>query len=85
MEFFMFFEVLKILIFFQSLIKKNGVITLILGKFKILNANMWAIYSKRFDFMVYTFICAFKKLNFSGFRGPQNLLGPSKKTQLLES
>ena len=45
-------EVLKILIFFQSLIKKVAVITLIFGKFSILNANLWSIYSKIFDFMV---------------------------------
>ena len=30
------------------------------------------------------FVC-FGKLNFSDFWGPQNLLGPSKKTQLLDS
>ena len=30
--------------------------TLILSKFQSLNANLWSIYSKRFDFMVYTFI-----------------------------
>ena len=52
MEFLLFYEVLKILIFFQSLFKKNGVIILIIGKFKILNANLWSIYSKIFDFMV---------------------------------
>ena len=33
MEFLLFYEVLKISIFFQSLIKKFGVITVILGKF----------------------------------------------------
>ena len=33
MEFLLFCEVLKILIFFQSLIKKVGVITLKIGKF----------------------------------------------------
>ena len=52
MEFLLFYEVLKILIFFQSLIKKVGVITLKMGKFSILKANLWSIYSKRFDFMV---------------------------------
>jgi hypothetical protein len=56
MEFLLFNEVLKIWIFFQSFIKKVEVITLILGKFLILNAYLWSIYSKRFDFMVYTFI-----------------------------
>ena len=38
---------------------------------------MWSIYSKRFEFMVYTFICA--------FWGPLNLLGPSKKSRILDS
>ena len=28
-------------------------------KFSILNANLWSIYSKRFEFMVYTCFCAF--------------------------
>jgi hypothetical protein len=60
MEFLLFYEVLKNLIFFQLPIKKIGFITLILSKFQILNANLWSIYSKRFEFMVYTFICAFK-------------------------
>jgi hypothetical protein len=30
-----------------------------LSKFEILNANLWLIYSKIFEFMVYTFVCAF--------------------------
>ena len=64
MEFLLFYEVLKILIFFQSLIKKVGVITLKMGKFSILKANLWSIYSKRFDFMVYSFICVFWKIKF---------------------
>ena len=64
MEFLLSYEVLKISIFFQSLIKKFGVITVILGKFYFLNANLWSICSKRFDFMVYTFICAFWKIKF---------------------
>ena len=34
--------------------------------------------------MVYTCV-RFEKINFSDFWGPQNLLGPSKKTQLLDS
>ena len=49
MEFLLFNEVLKFWIFFQSFIKKVGVIALILGKFLILSANLWSIYSKRFD------------------------------------
>ena len=31
--------------------------TLIFSKFQSLNANLWSIYSKRFEFMVYAFIC----------------------------
>ena len=45
--------------FFQLPIKKVAFMTLILSKFQSLNANLWSIYSKRFEFMVYTFICAF--------------------------
>ena len=56
---FLFNEVLKNLIFFQLPIKKVGFITLILSKIQILNANLWSIYSKTFEFMVYTFICLF--------------------------
>ena len=55
MEFLSFNEVLKNLIFFQLPIKKVGFITLIVRKFQTLNANLWSIYSKRFEFMVYTF------------------------------
>ena len=53
MEFLLFNEVLKNLIFFQLPIKKVGFIPLILSKFQILNANLWSICSKRFEFMVY--------------------------------
>ena len=42
----------KSLIFFN---KKVGFITLV---FQIINANLLSIYSKIFEFMVYTFICA---------------------------
>ena len=73
MELLLFNGVLKNLIFFQSPIKKVGFITLILSKFQILNANLWSIFSKRFEFLVYTW-----------FWGPPILLGPSKKTQLLD-
>ena len=59
MEFLLFDEVLKNLIFFQLPIKKIGFITLILSKFQTLNANLWSIYCKRFESMVYTFICVF--------------------------
>ena len=64
MEFLLLNEVLKNWIFFQMPIKKSDFITLILSKFSILNANLWSIYSKRFEFMVYTFICAFGKMIF---------------------
>ena len=59
MEFLLYNEVLKNLIFFQLPIKKVGFITLIVRKFQILDANLWSMYSKRFEFMVYAFICAF--------------------------
>ena len=59
MEFLLLNEVLKNWIFFQLPIQKCDFITLILSKFQTLNANLRSIYSKRFEFMVYTFICAF--------------------------
>ena len=59
LEFLLLNEVLKNWIFFQLPIQKSDFITLILSKFSILNANLWSICSKRFDFMVYTFICVF--------------------------
>ena len=52
MEFLLLNEVLKNWIFFQLPIQKSDFITLILSKFSILNANLWSIYSKRFDFTV---------------------------------
>ena len=59
MEFLLFNEVLKNLIIFQLPIKKVGFITLTVKKFPTLNANLGSIYSKRFEFMVYTCFCAF--------------------------
>jgi hypothetical protein len=56
---FVVYEVLKNLFFFQITYQKVGFITLILNKFQILNANLFSIYSKIFEFMVYTFICVF--------------------------
>ena len=44
--------------FFQLPITKVGFIMLILSKFQIINAKLWSIYSKTYEFMVYTFICA---------------------------
>ena len=63
MEFLLPNEVLKNWIFFLITYQKSGFITLILSKFQILNANLWSIYSKRFEFMAYTFICVFWKKN----------------------
>ena len=63
-EFLLFKEILKNLIFFQSPIKKAAFMTLILSKFQSLKSNWWSIYSKRFEFMVYTFICVFWKKYF---------------------
>ena len=64
MEFLLFNEFLKNLIFFQLPIKKVGFITLKVRKFKIVDANLWSVYSKRLEIMVYAFICAFKKNQF---------------------
>ena len=79
MDFLLFNEVLKNLIFFQLPIQKSGFITLILSKFLILNANLWTIYSKSFEFMVYTFICAFWKIKFFWLVRPSKSSGALKK------
>ena len=79
MEFLLFNEVLKNLIFFQLPIKKVGFITLILSKFQIINANLWSVYSKRYEFMVYTFICAFWKIIFFWLLRPSKSSGALKK------
>ena len=44
-------------------------------------ANLWSICSKRFDFMVYTFICAFWKIKFFWLLGPSKSSGDLKKDQ----
>ena len=48
---------------------------LICGQFITKDVNLWST-------LVFV---RFEKLNFFGFRGPQNLMGPLKKTQLLNS
>ena len=53
-----------------------------MSRFQILNANLRSIYSKRFNFMVYTFICVFREIKFFWLL---NLLGLLKKTQHLDS
>ena len=74
MEFLLFNEVLKSLIFFP--IKKVGFITLILSKLLICgqfipkDLNLWS---------------TILFVRFEKFSGPLNLLEPSKKTQLLDS
>ena len=78
MEFLLFNEFLKNLIFFQLPIKKVGFITLIMSKFQILNTNLWSIYSKRSEFMVHTFICAFWEIKIF------QLLRPSKYSETLK-
>ena len=55
MEFLLFNEVLKNLFFFLIPNEKVGFKRLILSKFQFLNESLWLIYSKRFEFMVYTF------------------------------
>ena len=57
--FFLFNKFVQNFIFLQLQIKKVGFITLMLGKFQILKANLWLIYNKRFEFMVYNFIFVF--------------------------
>ena len=52
MEFLLFNEVLKNLIFFSITYQKNAFVTLILSKFQSLNAILWSIYSKRFEFLL---------------------------------
>ena len=64
--------------FFPMTYQKSGFITLILSKFQVINANLWSIYSKRFEFMVYTFICAFRKIKFFW------ILRPSKSSEALK-
>ena len=71
-EFLLFNEVLKNLIFFHLPIKKIGFITLIMSKFQILKAYLWLIYRKKVEFIVYTFIFEFWKIKFF------ELLRPSK-------
>ena len=63
-EFLLFNEVLKNLIFFHLPIKKIGFITLIMSKFQILKAYLWLIYRKRFEFIVYTFIFGIWEIKF---------------------
>ena len=79
MEFLLLNEVLKNWIFFQLPIQKSDFITLILSKFSILNANLWSIYSKRFEFMVYTCFCAFWKIKFFWLLRPSKSSGALKK------
>ena len=59
--------------------KKVAFMTLILSKFQSLNANLWSIYSKIFEFMVYTFICAFWKIIFFWLLRPSKSSGALKK------
>ena len=65
--------------FFSITYQKFAFTTLILSKFQSLNANLWSIYSKRFEFMVYTFICAFWKIIFFWLLRPSKSSGALKK------
>ena len=76
MELLLLNELLKNLFFFQWPLKKVAFMTLILSKFQSLNANLWSIYSKRFEFMVYTFIC---KIKFFRLLRPSTSSGALKK------
>ena len=64
LEFLLFNEVLKNLIFFHLPIKRIGFITLIMSKFQILKAYLYLIYRKRVEIIVYTFIFEFWEINF---------------------
>ena len=79
MEFLLFNEVLINLISFQLPTKKVVSIKLIFSKFEILNANLWSIYSKRFEIIVYTFICVFWKIKFFWLLRPSKSSGALKK------
>ena len=59
MEFLLFYEVLKILIFFSITYQKSWRYNT--NNRQILKANLWSIYSKR-SFI--TFICVFSKIKF---------------------
>ena len=72
MDFLLFIEVLKNLIFFHLPIKKVGFITLKKSKFQILKAYLWLVYRKKIEFIVYTFIFEFWEIKFFW------LLRPSK-------
>ena len=79
MEFLLFNEVLKNLIIFRIPLKKVGFIMLMGNKFQIQNANLWSIYSKKFEFMVYTCFCAFWKIKFFWLLRPSKSSGALKK------
>ena len=81
MKFLLLNEVLN---FFELLIKKVGFILLTLSKFQIIKANVWLIYFKSFEFMVYSFNFAFEKLNFLNFEALLNF-SLAKSAQNLNS
>ena len=54
-----------------------------MSKFQILNAYLWLIYRKRFEFIVYTFIFGIWEIKF--FWGPQELQVKAKSAQILDS
>ena len=64
MEFLLFNEVLKNLIIFQIPIKTFGFIMLMLSKFRILNANMWSIYSKFWIYGLHLYLYVLKNIFF---------------------
>ena len=69
MEFLLFNEVLKNLIFFQLPINKIGFITPILSKFQILNCGQFI--AKDMNLWSTLLNVRFEKLTFSDFWGPQ--------------
>ena len=79
MEFLLFDEVLKNLIFFPITYQKSWLYNTNIKQIKVLNANLWLIYSKIFEFMIYIFICAFLKIKFFLLLRPSTSSGDLKK------
>ena len=59
--------------------RQNVFITLILSKSQTLNANLWSLYSKRFEFIVCIFNCEFWELKFFWLLRPSNSSGALKE------
>ena len=71
MEFFLFNKFVQNFIFFPITDQESWLYNSNIGQ--ILKANLWLIYCKRFESMVYTFLLHFEKSNFSDFWDPLKL------------